>query len=117
MLNLEVNDVSNSALARGPKTFSTTSVNLSHKSNIQEFGHYPEGDLNIGAGAEATLPTLIEACKDTDHCGSQTAIEERGTKLAEPHKQARARDIELAAAGWDAGPVLRTRFRANLALP
>ena len=33
------------------------------KSNIQDFGHYGEFDLDIGADAEATLPALIEACR------------------------------------------------------
>jgi len=41
-----------------------TAMTLSHKSNIQDFGHYPADlDLDIGADAEATLPALIEECK------------------------------------------------------
>jgi acetolactate synthase I/II/III large subunit len=117
VLNLEVNDVSNSARAaraRGAKTISITSLNLSHKSNIQEFGHYPEVDLNIGADAEATLPSLIEACKKLITADRRRALDERGAKLTEAHKQARARDIELAAVGWDASPVSLARLCAEL---
>ena len=84
-----MNDVSNSARAaraRGAKTISITSLNLSHKSNIQEFGHYPEVDLNIGADAEATLPALIEACKKLITADRRRALDERGAKLAEALK-------------------------------
>ena len=41
------------------------------RANIQEFGQYPEVDLDIGADAEATLPALIEAVQEADHAGSQ----------------------------------------------
>jgi len=117
VLNLEVNDVSRTAAAaraRGAKTISITSLNLTHKSNIQEFGHYPEVDLNIGADAEATLPSLIDACRKLITSDRKRAMQERGAKLAEAHKQARARDIELAALGWDASPVSLARLCAEL---
>ena len=117
VLHLEVNDVSNSARAaraRNAKTISITSLNLSHKSNLQEFGHYSEVDLNIGADAEATLPSLIEACRKLVTADRKRAYEERGAKIAEAHKQARARDLELAAAGWDASPVSLARLCAEL---
>ena len=117
VLHLEVNDVSRSARdarARGAKTISITSLNLAHKSNIQEFGHYPEVDVNIGADAEATLPSLIEACKKLIPADRKRVIEERGAKIAEAHKHVRARDIELAAVGWDASPVSLARLCAEL---
>ena len=117
VLHLEVNDVSNSARAaraRNAKTISITALNLSHKSNIQEFGHYPEVDLNIGADAEATLPALIEASKKLITADRKRELQQRGAKLAEAHKQARARDIELAAVGWDASPVSLARLCAEL---
>jgi acetolactate synthase-1/2/3 large subunit len=117
VLHLEVNDVSNSARAaraRNAKTISISSVNLSHKSNIQEFGHYPEVDVNIGADAEATLPALIEACKKLITPDRKRAIAERGAKIAEAHKQAHMRDVELAAVGWDASPISLARLCAEL---
>ena len=117
VLHLEVSDVSNSARAaraRGAKTISITSVDLSHKSNIQDFGHYPEVDLDIGADAETTLPSLIEACKKLISPDRKRALEERGAKLAEAHKDLRRRDIERAAVGWDASPVSLARLCAEL---
>ncbi len=66
-LCLEVADMAATARAsraRGAKTIAISSVELFHKSNIQDFGHYAADlDLDIGADAEATLPALIEACK------------------------------------------------------
>ena len=65
-LNLEVADILPQARidrARGAKTINITAVSLFHKSNIQDFGHYADIDLDIGADAQATLPALIEEIK------------------------------------------------------
>ena len=42
------------ARARNAKVISVSSTALMHKSNIQDFGHYVDIDLDIGADAEAT---------------------------------------------------------------
>jgi acetolactate synthase-1/2/3 large subunit len=117
VISLEVNDVSNTARAartRNAKTISISSIDLSHKANIQEFGHYSEVDLDIGADAEATLPALIEQCKKLITPDRKRAMQERGTKIAAAHKQIRARNIELASVGWDASPVSLNRLCAEL---
>jgi thiamine pyrophosphate-dependent acetolactate synthase large subunit-like protein len=114
---LEVNDVSGTARAareRNAKTISISSIDLSHKANIQEFGKYSEVDLDIGADAQATLPALIEQCKKLITPDRRRAMQERGTKLAAAHKEARQRNIELAAVGWDASPVSLNRLCAEL---
>jgi thiamine pyrophosphate-dependent acetolactate synthase large subunit-like protein len=117
IINLEVNDVSNTARAaraRNAKTISISSIDLSHKANIQEFGHYSEVDLDIGADGEATLPALIEQCKKLITPDRKRAIEARGAKIAAAHQQIRARNIELASVGWDASPVSLNRLCAEL---
>jgi acetolactate synthase-1/2/3 large subunit len=114
---LEVNDVSNTARAaraRNAKTISISSIDLSHKANIQEFGHYSEVDLDIGADAQATLPALIEQCSKLITPDRKRAMQERGAKIAAAHKQIRARNIELASVGWDASPVSLNRLCAEL---
>jgi acetolactate synthase I/II/III large subunit len=114
---LEVNDVSGTARAareRNAKTISISSIDLSHKANIQAFGKYSEVDLDIGADAQATLPALIEQCKKLITPDRRRAMQERGTKLAAAHKEARQRNIELAAVGWDASPVSLNRLCAEL---
>jgi thiamine pyrophosphate-dependent acetolactate synthase large subunit-like protein len=116
-LCLEMNDLQNetrATRARNGKIISISSLALSHKSNIQDFGHYADVDLDIGADAEATLPMLIEACKKLITSDRRIAIEERGKKMAEAHKQARDRAIDDARWGWDASPISLARIAAEL---
>ncbi|HEY3826915.1 MAG TPA: thiamine pyrophosphate-dependent enzyme [Bryobacteraceae bacterium] len=114
---LEVNDVSNTARAaraRNAKTISVSSIDLSHKANIQEFGKYSEVDLDIGADGQATLPALIEQCKKLITPDRKRAMQERGARITAAHKEARKRNIELASVGWDASPVSLNRLCAEL---
>ena len=116
-LSIEVNDVSNTARAaraRKAKTISISSIDLSHKANIQEFGHYSEVDLDIGADGEATLPALIEQCKKLITPDRRRAMDARGAKIAAAHKEIREHNIELASVGWDASPVSLNRVCAEL---
>src|SRR6516162_2896413 len=47
----------------GAKLITITAGDLFSRSNYQDFGRYTEVDLAIAADAEATLPSLIEACQ------------------------------------------------------
>src|SRR5262249_18522000 len=85
----------------GAKLITITSGDLFSRSNYQDFGRYAEVDLAIAADAEATLPSLIEACKRLMTPERKRIAEERGRKLAEEHKRTRDRDFDLAAVGWD----------------
>jgi acetolactate synthase-1/2/3 large subunit len=116
-LCLEMNDLQNetrAARARNGKIISISALALSHKSNIQDFGHYADVDLDIGADAEATLPMLIEACKKLITSDRKTAMQARGKQLAEAHKQARERAIDEARWGWNASPISLARIAAEL---
>ena len=116
-LCLEMNDLqgqANAARARGSKIISISSVTLSHKANIQDFGHYADVDLDIGADAEATLASLNEACKRLITPDRKRTMQERGAKLAEAHKKARTLGVEQAAFGWEASPVSLARMAAEL---
>src|SRR3984957_2766693 len=65
---------------RGAKTIAISSVDLFHKSNIQDFGHYASDlDLDVGADAEATLPALIEACRKLITGDRKRTLQDRGT--------------------------------------
>jgi acetolactate synthase-1/2/3 large subunit len=117
VISLEVNDVSGTARAaraRNAKTISISSIDLSHKANIQEFGKYSEVDLDIGADAQATLPALIEQINKLITPDRKRAMQERGVKIAAAHKEARKKAIELASVGWDASPVSLNRLCAEL---
>ncbi len=116
-LNLEVADILPQARVdrtRGAKTINVTAVSLFHKSNIQDFGHYADIDLDIGADAQATLPALIEEIKKELTPDRKRALQERGVKLAEAHKKAWDRQIEDAQYGWDSSPVSLGRLCAEL---
>jgi len=117
VLCLEVNDLQNDTRAahrNKGKIISITALSLEHKSNLQDFGHYAEVDLDIGADAEATMPYLIEAVKKLITADRKRAYDERGAKLAAAHQRSRERDVQLAAVGWDASPVSVARIAAEL---
>jgi acetolactate synthase-1/2/3 large subunit len=113
ILDLEVQGGPRSVRNR-PKTVSITAADLFIKSNVQDFQHMAEVDLAIGADAEATLPALIEEVKRQLTADRKRVLQERGTKLAEAHRQARARAIEAAVYGWDASPISLGRLSAEL---
>jgi thiamine pyrophosphate-dependent acetolactate synthase large subunit-like protein len=116
-LALEVADLQGemrAARARGAKIISVSSVTLNHKSNIQDFGHYADVDLDIGADAEATLPYLIEACKKLITADRRRFFEDRGKKFAAAHKEAFNRGVDSASVGWNASPVSLARIAGEL---
>ena len=116
-LYLEVADVApqvRAARARGARTINISSVDLFLKSNIQDFGHYSEFDLDMGADPEATLPALIEASKKLITPDRKRALADRGAKLAAAHRDARNRDIEAASYGWDSSPIALGRLSGEL---
>ncbi len=98
----------------GAKIISISAIDLNHKSNYQDFGRYMEVDLAITGDPEATLPELVEAVKKLIAPDRRRALDERGKKIAEMNRQARARDRELAAIAWDASPVSTARLSAEL---
>jgi acetolactate synthase I/II/III large subunit len=102
------------ATSRSAKVISITSLDLYIKSNIQDFQHMADVDVSIGADAEATLPLLIEEVKRLITPDRKRVFDERGAKIAEAHRQARAQAIQLAADGWDASPISLARLSAEL---
>ncbi|PWU05029.1 MAG: thiamine pyrophosphate-binding protein [Terriglobia bacterium] len=98
----------------GTKLITISAGDLFSRSNYQDFGRYADVDMALAADAEATLPSLIEACKKLITADRKRAIEERGKKLADQHRKNREQDIEMAAAGWDASPVTTARMAAEI---
>jgi thiamine pyrophosphate-dependent acetolactate synthase large subunit-like protein len=116
-LGLEVQDMSalaRSAGARGAKTISISAEHLFLKSNYQDFQRMADVDLAIAGDAEATLPALIEEVKRQLTTERRSALQPRGTRLAEAHAKARAQDRETAADGWEASPISVARLVAEL---
>jgi thiamine pyrophosphate-dependent acetolactate synthase large subunit-like protein len=98
----------------GTKLATITSSDLFGRSNYQDFGRYADVDMAIAADAQATLPSLIEACRKLITSDRKTAIEARGKRLAADWKRNRDRDFDQAATGWDASPVTTARMAAEI---
>ncbi len=96
------------------KIVSISAVDLSHKSNYQDFQRYTEVDLSIAADAEATLPSLIEAVKKQITPDRKRFFEDRGKKLAEVHRRSREQARDQAVYAWDASPISLARLSAEL---
>jgi thiamine pyrophosphate-dependent acetolactate synthase large subunit-like protein len=98
----------------GTKIATISSADLITKSNYQDAGRYIEGDLAVAADAEATLPSLIEACRRLITPDRRRAIEQRGARVAEQTRQAYDQAVEQAAWGWEATPVSTARLSMEL---
>jgi acetolactate synthase-1/2/3 large subunit len=98
----------------GTKLISITAGDLYTKGNYQDFQRYPEVDIAMAADAEATLPSLIEACKRAMTADRRRTLDERGKKLAEAHANALDRSRAEAAYAWDASPISTARLSAEL---
>ena len=65
----------------GAKVVSISTKDLYLKSNYQGFQRYPEVDIAIAADVEATLPSLIEACRRLITPDRRRTLDERGRAL------------------------------------
>ena len=101
---------SRSDLKPGAKLISISATDLYLKSNYQDFGRYQEVDVPIAASAEATLPSLIEACKRLITTDRKNFLADRGKKLAAANLASRARMRTEAAAVWDLSPISSARI-------
>jgi acetolactate synthase I/II/III large subunit len=98
----------------GSKIVTISSQDLVTRNNYQDGGRYNEVDLAIAADAEATLPALVEACRQLITADRKRAIEQRGAKLAEASRLTRDTMLDEAAWGWDASPISTARLSAEL---
>jgi len=98
----------------GTKVLSISSYDLYTKSNYQDFQRYTEVDLAIAADAEATLPSLIEACKKLITGDRRRVMDERGRKIAAANAAALERARTEATYGWDSSPITTQRVSAEM---
>jgi acetolactate synthase-1/2/3 large subunit len=98
----------------GAKIATINASELITKSNYQEFGRYVEADLAIAADTEATLPSLIEACRKVITPDRKRAFEQRGARLATASREAWHQGLDQASWGWDASPISTARLSAEI---
>ena len=96
------------------KLINISAGDLVIKSNYQDFMRYTETDIAMAADPEATLPTLIEACKKLITADRRRTMDARGMKLADQQRQARERHKTDAAYGWDSSPISTARLAAEI---
>jgi acetolactate synthase I/II/III large subunit len=96
------------------KLVSISAGELYIKPNNQAFQRFTDFDIALAADAEATLPSLIEACKRLITAERRTVFNERAKRLAAAHAQADAQTRTSATYAWDASPVSTPRLSAEL---
>lgn len=121
ILGLEVQDFYGATHRRrqpvfkpGTKTITISAMDLSTKSNYQDLGQYTEADLAIAADGEATLPSLIEACKKLITGDRRRVFDERRAKAEEAYKRAHEATRQAAMLGWNSSPLTPARVAAEL---
>jgi len=109
-----VEQAQKSRIKPGTKLVSIGVGDLYIRANYQDFQRYQAVDVSIGADAEATLPSLIEACKSlmTDERRNQNAKREEAMRKA--HKKTHDAQRAAAAVAWDASPISTARLSAEI---
>jgi len=104
-----------SRIKPGTKLATISSVELTHKSNYQDFQRFQSVDIGMAGDAEASLPSLIEAVKQAMSNDKKAAYEKRGESLKKMYQQANERAKAAAAVGWDVSPISTARLSAEVA--
>ena len=99
---------------QGARVVSISSGDLYTKSNYQDFQRFAEVDMAIAADAEATLPSLIEACRKLRTDDRRRVLQERGARIASANARALERARAEATYAWDATPISTTRMSMEL---
>jgi len=119
ILNLEVQGGGGPGFVAGARTANAKTINISSlglfiKSNLQDFQHLADADIDMAADSEATLPLLVEEVRRQLTSDRKRAIDARGITIAEAHRQARQAAMESAAYGWNSSPISLARLSAEL---
>ena len=96
------------------KVISISSYDLYMKGNYQNVERFQEVTMAIAADPQATLPSLIEACKKLITPDRRRVMDERG-KRSPPRRRKRsnARASECTY-GWDASPITLQRLAVEV---
>jgi thiamine pyrophosphate-dependent acetolactate synthase large subunit-like protein len=102
--------VQQSHIKPNAKLISISSVLLNTKSNYQDFQRLQVVDVEMAGDAEATLPALVEAVKQTVLASRQSALDARGQALKKAWQDSHDRTRQAAAYAWDASPISTARM-------
>ena len=110
----QVQRTSHQTVKAGAKVITITTGDLYTKSNYQDFQRYAEADIAIAADAEATLPSLIEAIKQSVTADRKRAFRDRGDKFATARQKQMEQARTDATYAWDASPISTSRVSAEI---
>jgi acetolactate synthase-1/2/3 large subunit len=96
------------------KVISISSYDLFMRSNYQNVERYQEVTMSLAADPQATLPSLIEACKRLITPDRRRAMDQRGAKYAEASAQALDRARLECTYGWEASPITLQRLAVEV---
>lgn len=96
------------------KVISLSAYDLYMRGNYQNVERYQEVTMSMAADPQATLPSLIEACKKLITPDRRRVMDERGTKLAAASAQALERARVECTYGWDASPITLQRLAVEV---
>jgi acetolactate synthase-1/2/3 large subunit len=105
---------STSVIRPGTKVITISAYDLNMKANYQNVDRFAEVDLAIAADPQATLPSLIEACKKLITADRRRLFDERGKRLAAASAQALERARVECTYGWDDSPISQPRLAMEL---
>jgi acetolactate synthase-1/2/3 large subunit len=103
-----------SVIKDGAKVITISSLDLLMKSNYQDFGQYNEADMALAADAEATMPSLIEACRKLITADRKRVFDQRRARCEETAKRLQDQARQEAAWGWDSSPITTARLSAEI---
>jgi thiamine pyrophosphate-dependent acetolactate synthase large subunit-like protein len=98
----------------GARLIGISTGDLYMKGNYQDQQRYPELDIAMAADAEATLPSLVEACRRLITPERKAVIDARAARVAELHQNLVDRTRAEAAYAWDASPISTARLSAEV---
>ena len=96
------------------KVISISSYDLYMKGNYQTVERFQEVSMSIAADPQATLPSLIEACKKLITSDRRRVMEERGKRLASASAEALERARVECTYGWDSSPITLQRLAVEV---
>jgi len=92
------------------KVISISSYDLYMKGNYQTVERFQEVSMSIAGDPQATLPSLIEACKKLITPDRRRVMDERGKRLAAASAEALERARLECTYGWDSSPITLQRL-------
>lgn len=100
--------------AAGVRVISIGVNDLYMKSNYQNFQRYYAADLSIAGDAQATLPALIEAVRNTMSRTRRRSNSDREQQFKERHEKRYKDSLDAARHAWNASPISTARLYMEL---